>query len=137
KGFLPFYVAHTVLGLHHQLLRGEVVDIQGDLPVVWGLLLGHDGRVGHHGGVGEVLRQGGHAERLVEDAAPLVPLTERVPARGAEQGERDASLCHGCRGEGRGGGVLLFWRVSGRKRKSPFGLFSKGFPLPTCCLLLS
>lgn len=48
------------------------------------------------GEVGEVLRQGGHAEGLVEDAA--VPVPEGVPAGGAQQGEWDAPLGHGCCG---------------------------------------
>lgn len=131
---------HAVFGLHHQLLRGEVVDIQGHLPAVLGLLdlrharahlagqgtslMGpqqggrvHHGGVGHHGahgahvrrhhGVpqvpwpvgawecGEILVQRWHAEGLIEDAA-LLPVAERVPARGAEEGERNMSLGHGC-----------------------------------------
>uniref|UniRef100_A0A8D2ZE50 Uncharacterized protein n=1 Tax=Scophthalmus maximus TaxID=52904 RepID=A0A8D2ZE50_SCOMX len=70
---LPFYVLtrdfhHSILGFHHQLLGREVVDIQGHLPVVLGLLdlrhagaqlagqgvglLGHHGARVHHGGVG-------------------------------------------------------------------------------------
>uniref|UniRef100_A0A4W6ELD2 Uncharacterized protein n=1 Tax=Lates calcarifer TaxID=8187 RepID=A0A4W6ELD2_LATCA len=101
RSFLPFYVLtsdlhHIVLGLHHQLLRREVVDIQGHLPAGTSLL-GHHGSGVHHGGMGDhaVLRHGGHAEGLVEDAAALVPVTEWVPAWGAEQGERDMSLSHG------------------------------------------
>uniref|UniRef100_A0A8C3ZL69 Uncharacterized protein n=1 Tax=Denticeps clupeoides TaxID=299321 RepID=A0A8C3ZL69_9TELE len=120
---------HAILGLHHQLLRGEVVDVQADLPGVLGLLdLGHAaaelpgqgpgvGRVlGHHQRAGQVgdggqavadvagpvaagegrhlLGEGGHAEGLVEDPAALVPVPERVPAGGAQEGEGHASLCH-------------------------------------------
>uniref|UniRef100_A0A3B3VL13 Secreted protein n=2 Tax=Poecilia TaxID=8080 RepID=A0A3B3VL13_9TELE len=49
----------------------------------------------HHQLLREVLEDGREAERLVEDAAGLVP--ERVPARGALQGEGNASLGHaGC-----------------------------------------
>uniref|UniRef100_A0A8C4FGT6 Uncharacterized protein n=1 Tax=Dicentrarchus labrax TaxID=13489 RepID=A0A8C4FGT6_DICLA len=110
KGFLPFCLFvhdlhHTVLGLHHQLLS----------------LLGHQGAWVHHGGVGhhdahvrsqdggpqvarpvgagecgKLLGHGRHSKGLVEDAAVLVPVTEWIPARGAEQGERNTSLSHGC-----------------------------------------
>uniref|UniRef100_A0AAQ5ZKX6 Uncharacterized protein n=1 Tax=Amphiprion ocellaris TaxID=80972 RepID=A0AAQ5ZKX6_AMPOC len=102
--FLDFH--HTILSLHHQLLS----------------LLGHHGigvhhgSVGHHGSnfwgqdggpqvprpvgageCGEVLGQSRHTEGLVKDAAALVPVTEWVPAGGAEQGERNMSLTHdGC-----------------------------------------
>uniref|UniRef100_A0A3P8YXG8 Uncharacterized protein n=1 Tax=Esox lucius TaxID=8010 RepID=A0A3P8YXG8_ESOLU len=62
---------HAVLGFHHQFLRGEVFDVQGDLPRLLGLFdlrhagaellgegagvsccpgLGHQGALGHHGG---------------------------------------------------------------------------------------
>lgn len=85
--------------------------------------LGHLGHLGHHGhmglergdGVGdgrqalahisgpvgagergEVLVQGGHAEGLVKQTAALVPVTEGVPARGAEVGEWNAPLSHVC-----------------------------------------
>uniref|UniRef100_M3ZTY1 Uncharacterized protein n=1 Tax=Xiphophorus maculatus TaxID=8083 RepID=M3ZTY1_XIPMA len=74
----------------------------------------HHGAGGHHdvraherrphvpGPVGggeprEVLKHGREAERLVEDAAGLVQVPERVPARGALHGEGNASLGHaGC-----------------------------------------
>uniref|UniRef100_A0A3B5ARL8 Uncharacterized protein n=1 Tax=Stegastes partitus TaxID=144197 RepID=A0A3B5ARL8_9TELE len=119
---LPFYdidFHHTVLGLHHQLLGREVVDIQAHLPVVLSLLMGHHGVGVHHGsgvhhgchfrgqdggpqvprpvGAGEcaeVLGQSRHTEGLVEDAAALLPVTEWVPAGGAEQSERNTSLSH-------------------------------------------
>uniref|UniRef100_A0A8C9XN76 Uncharacterized protein n=1 Tax=Sander lucioperca TaxID=283035 RepID=A0A8C9XN76_SANLU len=87
---------HTILGLHHQLFSvGH-----------HGAHLAHKAHVRcHHGGphvprpvsageCGEVLGLGWHAEGLVKDA--MVPVTEWVPARGAEQGERNTSLSHGC-----------------------------------------
>uniref|UniRef100_A0A8C5X0C8 Uncharacterized protein n=1 Tax=Malurus cyaneus samueli TaxID=2593467 RepID=A0A8C5X0C8_9PASS len=45
-----------------------------------------------------------HPEGLVEEAAAMVPIAERVPAGAAQEGEGDAALGHGawgCRGEGR------------------------------------
>uniref|UniRef100_A0A8K9XVW9 Uncharacterized protein n=1 Tax=Oncorhynchus mykiss TaxID=8022 RepID=A0A8K9XVW9_ONCMY len=97
---------HTILGLDHQLLRGEVVDVQSDLPGLLGLLdLRHaraelagegyesTGPVGAGEG-GELLREGRHAEGLVKEPAALVTVTEGVPAGGAEQAEGDMSLCH-------------------------------------------
>uniref|UniRef100_A0A4W5PRR3 Uncharacterized protein n=1 Tax=Hucho hucho TaxID=62062 RepID=A0A4W5PRR3_9TELE len=99
---------HAILGLDHQLFRGEVVDVQSDLPGLLGLLdlrharaelLGHHGGLDHHWG--QVVAEGGahvsgHTEGLVEESVALVPVPEGVPARGAEQAEGDASLCHVC-----------------------------------------
>lgn len=134
----------SVLGLYHQLLRREVVDVQGHLPRVLRLLdlrhaaahlagqgvrlLGHHGPRVHHGAVGhhqahvwgqdggphvarpvgagvrgEVPGHGRHAEALVEDPAVRLPVAERVPAGGPQQGEGNASLGHGCRVGGVGG----------------------------------
>uniref|UniRef100_A0A8C8MEX9 Uncharacterized protein n=1 Tax=Oncorhynchus tshawytscha TaxID=74940 RepID=A0A8C8MEX9_ONCTS len=113
---------HAILGLDHQLLRGEVVDVQSDLPGLLGLLdlrharaelagegyessSGHvraKGRWAHVAGPvgagegGELLREGRHAEGLVKEPVALVTVTEGVPAGGAEQAEGDMSLCHGC-----------------------------------------
>uniref|UniRef100_A0A8C4ZEL3 Uncharacterized protein n=1 Tax=Gadus morhua TaxID=8049 RepID=A0A8C4ZEL3_GADMO len=112
---------HTVLGLHHQLLGGEVIDVQAHLPAVRRLLdlrharahLPRHAHVGAHHGAhelrphvarpvagggegGHLLAQGGHAKGLVEDAAALVVLAEGVPAGGPQQGEWNASLRHGC-----------------------------------------
>lgn len=86
----------------------------------------HHGGVGHHeahvrgqdgrpqvprpvgaGERGEILVQGRHAERLVEDPAVLVPVAEWVPTGGAEQGERNPSLGHG--GCVRGGEEERVW----------------------------
>lgn len=103
--------------------------------------VGHRGAVGHHeahvrgqdggpqvprpvgaGECGKVLRHGRHAERLVEDAAVLVPVPEWVPARGAEKGERNTSLSHGCCVQAAEECVWL-------QMKSPLALL-KMFPLP-------
>uniref|UniRef100_A0A3P9NR17 Uncharacterized protein n=1 Tax=Poecilia reticulata TaxID=8081 RepID=A0A3P9NR17_POERE len=108
QGDLP--VVLRLLDLRHPTAR-----LPGQGP---GLVGHHLARVVHHGAVGhhdvraherrphvpgpvgggehrEVLEDGREAERLVEDAAGLVP--ERVPARGALQGEGNASLGHaGC-----------------------------------------
>ncbi len=85
------------------------------------------------GECGKVFGQGWHAEGLVEDAAALVPVTEWVPAWGAQQGERDASLSHGCFDQEEEecccGGELL------AADEEPFSLSEKVFQ--TCCLPLS
>uniref|UniRef100_A0A3Q1HQL9 Uncharacterized protein n=1 Tax=Anabas testudineus TaxID=64144 RepID=A0A3Q1HQL9_ANATE len=113
--YVTYYAAAFCLTLN--LLRREVVDIQGHLPVFWRLLLGHHGIWIQHGGVGrngahfwgkegrphvprpvgggecgKVLWHGRHAEGLVEDAAALVPVTEWVPARAAQCTVRPPSL---------------------------------------------
>lgn len=132
KTWLTTDLHNTIFGLDHQLLRREMVDVEGHLPAVLCLLdlwhatahlagqgtglLVHDRCRVHHGGHhrahvwsqdwgpnvprpvgggewGKVLRQGRHSEGLVKDSA--VPVTERVPAGSAHQGEGDSSLCHG------------------------------------------
>uniref|UniRef100_A0A8C7P4U6 Uncharacterized protein n=1 Tax=Oncorhynchus mykiss TaxID=8022 RepID=A0A8C7P4U6_ONCMY len=90
----------------------KVVDVQSDLPGLLGLLdLRHasaelagkgagggahvSGPVGAGEG-GQPLCVGRHTEGLVEESIALVPVPVGVPARGAEQAEGDASLCHVC-----------------------------------------
>uniref|UniRef100_A0A3B5L4D6 Uncharacterized protein n=1 Tax=Xiphophorus couchianus TaxID=32473 RepID=A0A3B5L4D6_9TELE len=53
----------------------------------------------HHQLLREVLKHGREAERLVEDAAGLVQVPERVPARGALHGEGNAFLGHAVCGQ--------------------------------------
>uniref|UniRef100_A0A8C5HCF7 Uncharacterized protein n=1 Tax=Gouania willdenowi TaxID=441366 RepID=A0A8C5HCF7_GOUWI len=101
------YFDHSVLCLHYQLFRGEVVHIQAHLPAVLGLqgsslLCQHVSRDGRPhvprpvcAGEGDkVLRQRRHAEGLVKDAAVLVPVPKGVPAWCPQQREGNASLCH-------------------------------------------
>uniref|UniRef100_A0A665U994 Uncharacterized protein n=1 Tax=Echeneis naucrates TaxID=173247 RepID=A0A665U994_ECHNA len=78
-------VHHGVVRHHGAHVRGQ----EGGPQVPWPV------------GAGEcrdVLRQGRHAEDLVEDAAALVPVTEWVPAWGAVQSERNVPLSHDCCG---------------------------------------
>uniref|UniRef100_A0A672UJ17 Uncharacterized protein n=1 Tax=Strigops habroptila TaxID=2489341 RepID=A0A672UJ17_STRHB len=53
-----------------------------------------------------ILRDMGHPEGLVEQAAAMVPVSERVPAGAAQEGEGDAALGHGAAGGGRHYGAL-------------------------------
>uniref|UniRef100_A0A8C0GBY8 Uncharacterized protein n=1 Tax=Chelonoidis abingdonii TaxID=106734 RepID=A0A8C0GBY8_CHEAB len=91
---------HAVLGLHHQLLRGKVVDVQGNLPAVRGLpdlrdaaaeLAAQGPAVGRVGGVwrgddgaGDSYWLGGLAGHQAEvtrpagAAWPLAPVLENV-----------------------------------------------------------
>uniref|UniRef100_A0A6I8N7V8 Uncharacterized protein n=1 Tax=Ornithorhynchus anatinus TaxID=9258 RepID=A0A6I8N7V8_ORNAN len=119
---------HPVFGLDHELLRGEVIDVQGHPPAVSGLAdLGHPAAQlaaegpavgGRRGGRGHLLGHGagqqahvarpagaagprvpvlggaGQAERLVEETAALVPVPERVPAGGPQEGEGHTALGH-------------------------------------------
>uniref|UniRef100_A0A3Q0RZ89 Uncharacterized protein n=1 Tax=Amphilophus citrinellus TaxID=61819 RepID=A0A3Q0RZ89_AMPCI len=80
---------HTIFGLHHQLLSllsHQVAWMHERGPQV--------ARPVSAGECGDILGQGGHAEGLVKDTAALVPITEWVPARAAEQGEGNMSLSH-------------------------------------------
>uniref|UniRef100_A0A8C3WSB2 Uncharacterized protein n=1 Tax=Catagonus wagneri TaxID=51154 RepID=A0A8C3WSB2_9CETA len=83
----PNDLYHAVLGLDRQLLRGEVVDVQGDAPAVGGLLdLGdaaaelsaEQAVVGGHGHCGGALDRGrgqrAHVARPATVAQPLRPL---------------------------------------------------------------
>uniref|UniRef100_A0A669PBB2 Uncharacterized protein n=1 Tax=Phasianus colchicus TaxID=9054 RepID=A0A669PBB2_PHACC len=47
-----------------------------------------------------VLRDVRHPEGLVEEAAAMVPVAERLPAGAAEEGEGHAALGHGVQGGG-------------------------------------
>uniref|UniRef100_A0A3B1JE33 Uncharacterized protein n=1 Tax=Astyanax mexicanus TaxID=7994 RepID=A0A3B1JE33_ASTMX len=109
---------HTVLGLDGELLWGEVVDVQADLPALWGLLdlrharakLARQGAgvgrgVSSHGWAEvpgpvaagkewQLLWESWHAEGLVKQPAALVPVPEGVPGGAAQEGEGDASLGH-------------------------------------------
>lgn len=108
--------------------------LSGEGTGVCGRCWGHHRHLGHHRGwhvhsaggqaltdvagpvcageEAEVLGQGGHAEGLVEQAAALVPVAERVPAWGAEEGERNAPL-HVCR-------LLLWLFAEGRSWRKNF-----------------
>uniref|UniRef100_A0A8C2UJM6 Uncharacterized protein n=1 Tax=Chinchilla lanigera TaxID=34839 RepID=A0A8C2UJM6_CHILA len=112
---------HAVLGLHRQLLRGEVVDVQGHSPAVGRLpdlgdaaaqLPAQSAAVGGRdlgGGGGQrahvarpspeplrpLLGQPRQPEGLVEEAAlRRVPVAERVPAGAPQEGEGHAALSH-------------------------------------------
>lgn len=47
-----------------------------------------------------ILRDVRHPEGLVEEAAAMVPVAERLPAGAAEEGEGHAALSHGVQGGG-------------------------------------
>uniref|UniRef100_A0A8C8G8X8 Uncharacterized protein n=1 Tax=Oncorhynchus tshawytscha TaxID=74940 RepID=A0A8C8G8X8_ONCTS len=75
----------------------KVVDVQSDLPGLLGLLdLRHASAELAGKGAGGGAHVSGHTEGLVEESVALVPVPVGVPARGAEQAEGDASLCHVC-----------------------------------------
>lgn len=83
-------LGHHVARVHHWGVRHHGTHVRGQdggPQVPWPVGAGE---------CSKVLRQGWHAEGLVEDAAALVPVAEWVPAWGAEQGERNTSLSHGC-----------------------------------------
>uniref|UniRef100_A0A3P8NSQ0 Uncharacterized protein n=1 Tax=Astatotilapia calliptera TaxID=8154 RepID=A0A3P8NSQ0_ASTCA len=79
---------HAIFCLHHQvlsLLSHHFWSQDGWPQVPWPVGAGK---------CCDVLGQGGHTEGLVKDTAALVPVTKWVPARSAEQGERNTSLSH-------------------------------------------